>query len=123
MYDIYSLEVTLKKIIIILILVVVLSGCSAKKVYKSEFDFANKMAQEGLWKEAHYRWKIILAEGKESAALYNNIAVALEHMGRFEEAEESYKKALELSPNNSTIQGNYDKLKKLLKKKNNEKKK
>lgn len=117
------MEVTLKTIIITLILVVVLSGCSAKKVYKSEFDFANKMAQAGLWKEAHYRWKVILAEGKESAAIYNNIAVALEHMGRFEEAEESYKKALELTPNNSTIQGNYDKLKKLLKKKKNEKKK
>jgi Flp pilus assembly protein TadD len=117
------MEVTLKTIVIIMILVVVLGGCSAKKVYKSEFDFANKMAQEGLWKEAHYRWKIILAGGKESAAIYNNIAVALEHMGRFEEAEESYKKALEISPNNSTIQGNYDKLKKLLKKKKNEKKK
>lgn len=120
------MEVTLKTIVIILILVVVFGGCSAKKVYKSEFDFANKMAQEGLWKEAHYRWKEILAEGKEGAAIYNNIAVALEHMGRFEEAEESYKKALALAPNNSTIQSNYDKLKKLLnvkKKKNNEKKK
>ncbi len=117
------MEVTLKTIVIILILVVVLGGCSAKKVYKSEFDFANKMAQAGLWKEAHYRWKNILAEGKESAAIYNNIAVALEHMGRFEEAEESYKKALALSPNNSTIQGNYDKFKTLLKKKKNEKKK
>ena len=67
------MEVKLKTIVIILILVVVFGGCSAKTVYKSEFDFANKMAQEGLWKEAHYRWKTILAEGKESAAIYNNI--------------------------------------------------
>jgi len=113
----------LKTIVIIMILVVVLGGCSAKTVYKSEFDFANKMAQEGLWKEAHYRWKNILAGGRENAAIYNNIAVALEHMGRFEEAEESYKKALALSANNSTIQGNYDKFKKLLEKNKNEKKK
>jgi Flp pilus assembly protein TadD len=94
----------------------VVGGCSAKKVYKSEFDFANKLGQEGLWKEAHYRWQKILAEGKESAALYNNIAVALEEMGRFEEAEEAYKKALKLAPNNSTIRSNYDRLKKLSKK-------
>ncbi len=113
----------MKIIVIMLLVVVVLGGCSAKNVYKSEFDFANKMAQEGLWKEAYYRWKNILAGGKENAAIYNNIAVALEHLGRFEEAGESYKKALALSHNNSTIQFNYDKFKKLLEKKNDEKKK
>ena len=108
----------MKILMISLIIIVFLigGGCSARKAYKSEFDFANKLGQEGLWKEAHYRWQKILADGKESAALYNNIAVALEEMGRFEEAEEAYNKALKLAPNNSTILGNYDRLKKLLKK-------
>lgn len=80
----------------------------------SEFNFANKLARQGLWKEAHYRWKKVLAAGNESAAVYNNIAVALEHMGRFDEAEEAYKKALEISPNNSSIDSNFKKYKKLM---------
>jgi tetratricopeptide (TPR) repeat protein len=110
-------EVNVKvKWVPILLIIAVFIGCSAKKSYRSEFDFANKMAQEGLWKEALYRWEKALAEGKESAAVYNNIAVALEEMGKLEEAEKTYKKALELAPNNPTIKGNLDKLKKFLKK-------
>lgn len=105
----------MKKLTVLIILIIaVFIGCSAKKPVMSEFSFANKLAQQGLWKEAHYRWKKVLAAGKESAAVYNNIAVALEHLGRFEEAEEAYKKALEISPNNSSIDSNYKKLKKVL---------
>jgi Flp pilus assembly protein TadD len=105
-----------KLIPLFLITIILVSiGCSTKKVYRSEFAFANKMATAGLWKEAFYRWNKILATGKTSAALYNNIAVALEEQGKLEEAEEAYQKALKLAPNNTTIQGNYNKLKKLLK--------
>lgn len=91
------------------------SFCSVKHSYKSEFDFANKLAQQSLWKEAHWRWQKVLASGTESAALYNNIAIALEQMGRFEEAEKAYKKAMKLAPHNSSIQGNYKNFKKFIK--------
>jgi Flp pilus assembly protein TadD len=90
-------------------------SCAGKK-YSSEFDFANKLAQKGLWKEAHIRWQKIVDSGNESAALYNNIAIALEKMGKPKEAEKAYKKALALSPNNSKIKSNYDRLKKILEK-------
>lgn len=114
----------MKKLLIPLVIIAVFSfsACSAKRGFKSEFDFGNQLAKEGLWKEAHYRWKKALAQGKGSAALYNNIAIALEEMGKFAEAEKAYKKALKLSPNNQTIQSNYDKMKKHLRKDKDKKK-
>ncbi len=105
----------MKKLTIPIILIIaVFIGCSAKKPIMSEFSFANKLARQGLWKEAHYRWEKVLAAGNDSAAVYNNIAIALEHMGRFDEAEQAYKKALKKSPNNSSIESNYKKFKKML---------
>ena len=61
------------------------------------------------------RWERAAAAGKESAALHNNMAVALEEMGKREEAEKEYQKALKLSPNNSRIKSNYERLKSFLK--------
>lgn len=99
----------------ILILMFIVGGCSAKNSYKSEFSFANKLAQEGLWKEAHFRWMKILENGKPTAELYNNIAIALEEMGKADEAEKMYQQALKMDPNNSTIKSNYDRFKDILK--------
>ena len=101
------------KLVIIPILIAgifIVGACSTRSVPKTEFEFANKLAQDDLWKEAQYRWNQLLEKGKESAALYNNIAVAFEKMGEFEEAEKAYQKAMKLSPNNSTIKNNYNKL-------------
>ena len=105
----------MKRILIPLLVLAVLGACSSHKgVVKTEFTFANKMAKAGLWKEALYRWKKSLAEGKESAAVFNNIAIAMEKMGDFDEAEKYYKKALKIDPNNSTVKGNYEKMQKFL---------
>jgi tetratricopeptide (TPR) repeat protein len=110
------MEVKMKmKWLPIFLIVVWLGGCSVHNVSKSEFDFANKLAKQGLWKEAQYRWERALKKGQETAAIYNNIAVSMEEAGKFDEAEKMYQKALSLSPNNSSIKSNYDRLKKLLK--------
>jgi tetratricopeptide (TPR) repeat protein len=121
LYNKFLLEVTVKRILIPILMLAVLGACSAKKRdIRTEFAFANKLAKQGLWKEAHYRWKRVLAEGKESASVYNNIAIALEKMGKFGEAKASYQKALKLAPNNSTVKGNYEKLQKYLKNEDDE---
>ena len=109
-----QLKLTMKLTIFIISAVLLFSFCSVRGG-ESEFDFANRLAQKGLWKEAHMRWERALATGKNSAALHNNMAVALEQMGKREEAEKEYEKALKLSPNNSRIKGNYERLKNFLK--------
>jgi len=111
----------LKKFISILFCFLLLYSCSANK-YRSELEFGNKLAQNGLWQEAYYRWHKYLEKGNNTAAVLNNIAVALEQMGKYEEAAKEYERALKLAPKNSTISSNYKALKKYLKdKKKNEK--
>jgi tetratricopeptide (TPR) repeat protein len=104
-------EVELKKIILLAIAFVSFAGCAGNR-YRSDFEFANKLAAEGLWKEAYYRWQKTLPANSGSAALHNNLAVALESMDRLPEAEQEYRQALKLAPGNTLIQGNYERFKK-----------
>lgn len=105
----------MKKLLILFLILGFFGACSNRRqVIKTEFEFANKLARQGLWKEAHYRWNKLLANDKDNVALYNNIAISLEKMGKFDEAEKMYKKALALRKN-PTVQVNYDKLKRYLK--------
>jgi Tfp pilus assembly protein PilF len=128
-YNGIFMEVVTLKTIKIIILSLFVTGlllanaCSARSGPKTELEFANKLAQNDLWKEANFRWMKLLKQGKESAALYNNIAISFEEMGKFKEAEESYRKALKLSPNNSTIKNNYNNFKRMFKKDDDEKEK
>ena len=86
--------------------------CScAKNKFKSEFDFANKLARQGLWEEAQFRWKKSIKSEKDTAAIHNNLAIALECTGKLDAAEQEYKKALKLSPNNAFIKKNYQRFK------------
>ena len=75
---------------------------------KAQVDFGIKAAQRELWNEALYRWKRAVEVDPTYAAAYNNLAIAYEHNGRFDEARAAYEKALELEPNNVLIKQNYD---------------
>ena len=75
---------------------------------KAQVDFGIKAAQRELWKEALYRWKRAVEVDPTYAAAYNNLAIAYEHNGQFDEARVAYEKALELEPNNVLIKQNYD---------------
>ena len=65
-----------------------------RKVRK-EMRFAAEVAAKGLWREALYRWKKLLAARPHDPRLLNNIAVAEEALGLFEEAARDYARALE----------------------------
>lgn len=87
-----------------------LSGCSANAVAHGPEDqlrFGVRMAQEGLWSEALFRFEKAHSLDPGNARVLNNVAVALEAAGRYDEALETYRKALELEPGNRDLQGNY----------------
>ena len=88
---------------------------------QTEFEFGNRLARAGLWQEAFYRWQKTLEKNGMNPALHNNLAVALEKMGKFEEAEKEYRKALELDPKNVRIQENFKQFQKYMKKGQDEK--
>ena len=98
-------------IVTCLTLMVLLVAACAPSRFKSEFDFANKLAQEGLWEEAYFRWKKSVSSGNETAALHNNLAIYFESKEEIESAEAEYQKALKLDPHNTQILSNYNKFK------------
>jgi len=80
----------------------------ARSDAKKQVEFGIKVAQNGLWNEAMYRWKKAVETDPTYAAAWNNLAIAYEHEGRFEEAKAAYEKAVQLDPKNLMIKQNYD---------------
>jgi Flp pilus assembly protein TadD len=75
---------------------------------KEQVEFGIKVAQSNLWNEALYRWQKAVQLDPTYAAAWNNLAIAYEHEGKFEEAKKAYEEALKLDPKNLMIRQNYD---------------
>jgi Flp pilus assembly protein TadD len=75
---------------------------------KEQVDFGIKVAQSGLWREAQYRWERAVQLDPTYAEAWNNLAVAYEHAGRFDDARKAYETAIKLDPKNMLIRQNYD---------------
>ena len=75
---------------------------------KQQVEFGIKVAQNGLWKEAAYRWERAVQIDPSYGAAWNNLAIAYEQQGNFEKAREAYEKACELEPKNLLFRQNYD---------------
>ena len=80
----------------------------ARSESKEQVEFGIRVAQNGLWNEALYRWQKAVEIDPTYAAAWNNLAIAYEHEGKFEDAKKAYEKALELDPKNLMIRQNYD---------------
>ncbi len=85
----------------------------ARSEAKSQVEFGIRVAQNGLWKEATYRWEKAVEIDPTYPAAWNNLAIGYEQEGRFDEALKAYEKALELDPKNLYIRQNYDLFKEL----------
>ena len=96
--------------LLLLALAMVAAGCGSASPAgraSSQADFGIAMARRGLWSEALFRFQAA-AEGRPGdARLLNNQAVALEALGRFDEALEAYREALRLAPDNRQVRQNY----------------
>ncbi len=59
---------------------------------EDQVQFGIAVAQKGLWQEALYRWERATEMDPSYAAAWNNLGVAFEHHGRFDEARERTRK-------------------------------
>ena len=90
---------------------VTLAACSGNggRVHGADdqLRFGVRMAQQGLWSEALFRFERARSLDPGNPRVLNNIAVALEAAGRYEEALEAYREALRLAPGNRDLERNY----------------
>ena len=75
---------------------------------KEQVDFGIRVAQNGLWREAQYRWERAVELDPTYAEAWNNLAIAYEHSGKFDDARKAYETAIKLDPKNTMIRQNYD---------------
>lgn len=80
----------------------------AREQAKAQVEFGITVAQKGLWQEAVFRWERATEIDPTYAAAFNNLGIAFEQLGKFDRAGKAYEKALELEPQNLSIQQNYD---------------
>ncbi len=92
--------------LVLLALGLAVTAC-APAVEQNQLQFGVMAAQSRMWDEAVFRWQKVLQQNPDSAAAHNNLAVAYERMGRWEDAEKEYQRALALAPENEYIQSNF----------------
>jgi len=97
---------------ILLTLIAALSSACAPSMTQSQLAFGVWAAEQDLWNEAVFRWTRVLEDNPKSIAALNNLAVAYEKLGRWEDAEQAYQTALKIAPKNSSIKANYEKFQK-----------
>src|SRR5262249_60543645 len=94
-------------VVVLLVVPAVVRAADDRAKSKEQVEFGIRVAQNGLWNEALYRWQKAVEIDPTYAAAWNNLAIAYEHEGKFAEAEKAYEKAQELEPKNIKIQKNY----------------
>jgi tetratricopeptide (TPR) repeat protein len=89
---------------------IAVAGCSSHRPAETpgaQMAFGVDMAQRGLWNEALFRFERAGRESGSASSALNNLAVAYEAVGRFDEALATYRKALEGDPGNRALKQNY----------------
>lgn len=76
-----------------------------------QVNFGIWAAEHDLWDEAIFRWKRALLVDPGSFSAHNNLAVAYEKKGLWEEAGREYEIALKLAPQNKWLKANYQSFK------------
>jgi len=69
--------------------------------------FGVDMARRGLWSEAVFRFEAARRIDGADVKVLNNLAVAYEAVGRFDEALETYRAALRVDPAQRRLRQNY----------------
>lgn len=97
--------------IAILALVLITGGCRSAGTdtnrSETQRQFGVRMAKMNLWREAMFRFRRAVEIEPEDAMSHNNLAVAYEANGDFDNAMKEYREAMRLDRSNQYIQKNY----------------
>jgi len=95
-------------VLLVFLLAVALSlAACARPLGPGPLEAGVAAAQDDRWEEAVRFWEQAVARDPASAAAHNNLAVAFEKRGAFDEAGREYEAALRLGPSNPAIRDNY----------------
>ena len=92
--------------LLVLLLGAASSAVAAPAGVGPQLKFGTQMAQRGLWNEALFRFRQAERLEPANARVLNNIAVALEAVGKFEEAQTTYQRAVQVDPRNNEVKKN-----------------
>ncbi len=80
---------------------------ATQKGSADQLDFGVSMARRGLWSEALFRFRQANRASPGDARTLNNMAVAYEALGQFEQALNHYQEAIRSAPTNRDLKKNY----------------
>ncbi len=83
------------------------AGDGTKNEAQAEMKWGYKVARRGYWQEALIRFQRANDLTPNQPRILNNIAVAQEANGLFEDALLSYQTGLAIAPNNDALRRNY----------------
>ncbi len=96
--------------VVFLGLAVLSAACASSKPAvhaKAEIKEGVEAAARSYWQEALFRFQRARSVEPTNAQVLNNLAVALEALGRYDEALATYKEALKVKPKDTIIRKNY----------------
>lgn len=82
-------------------------GYGATRSADAQIQFGVDMAKRGLWNEALFRFEQAEDIDPQNFRVWNNLAVAYEATGQFDQALEAYQRALRMQPDNRELRRNY----------------
>jgi Tfp pilus assembly protein PilF len=99
----------MKRVVAVIAIGLFAAACGHSDLQKpaTQDDFGVQMAKMNLWREAMFRFKRAVQIDPNDARAHNNLAVAYEATGDFENARKEYLEALRLDRTNAYIQKNY----------------
>lgn len=80
----------------VLVVAVLGVGCTSSlgADFGDQIDEGIRAAKRGYWQEAHFRFQRASEIDPANAGVLNNLAVTLEALGRYDEARETYERAI-----------------------------
>ena len=87
-------------------------GCASSRAdspdaARQQLEFGVQMAEQGLWNEAVFRFEQARTLAPRDVRVLNDLAVAYEAVGRFDDALKTYRSALEVEADQRRVRQNY----------------